>query len=65
MCTTQGIYARAHVTDRKMITSSLLWGWLMPLIFVAVVAGVDMDNYSREDAEYFTYSKIRLYIYNR
>ncbi|XP_076811196.1 adhesion G-protein coupled receptor G7-like isoform X2 [Clavelina lepadiformis] len=55
-----GIYARVHVTDRKMITSSLLWGWLMPLIFVAVVAGVDMDNYSREDAEYFTYSKIRL-----
>ncbi|CAK8686689.1 unnamed protein product [Clavelina lepadiformis] len=46
-----GIYARVHVTDRKMITSSLLWGWLMPLIFVAVVAGVDMDNYSREDAE--------------
>ncbi|CAK8694074.1 unnamed protein product [Clavelina lepadiformis] len=46
-----GLYARAHITDRQVITASMLWGWLMPAVVVSIVAGVDINNYSRNDAE--------------
>ncbi|CAK8686691.1 unnamed protein product [Clavelina lepadiformis] len=45
------LYAHAHITDRQVIVLSLVWGWLMPVIFVAVVAGVDISNYTRDDTE--------------
>ncbi|XP_076800680.1 uncharacterized protein LOC143445448 isoform X2 [Clavelina lepadiformis] len=45
------LYAHAHITDRQVIVLSLVWGWLMPAIFVAVVAGVDISNYTRNDTE--------------
>ncbi|XP_076803577.1 adhesion G protein-coupled receptor L4-like isoform X2 [Clavelina lepadiformis] len=46
-----GLYARANITNRQVVTSSMLWGWLMPAVVVSIVVGVDINNYSRNDAE--------------
>ncbi|XP_076823784.1 adhesion G-protein coupled receptor G7-like isoform X2 [Clavelina lepadiformis] len=45
------LYTRTELTNLMVIIPSILWGWLMPAIFVAVVAGVDINNYTRNDAE--------------
>ncbi|XP_076800818.1 adhesion G-protein coupled receptor G7-like isoform X4 [Clavelina lepadiformis] len=56
------MYARIHITNRRVIIPSLLWGWLMPAIFVAIVAGVDINNYTRNDSECWLSVDVEIYL---
>ncbi|XP_078484503.1 adhesion G-protein coupled receptor G2-like [Ciona intestinalis] len=45
----KSIYYMTKLSDRKVITTSLLWGWGVPLLVVGTIAGVELDVYRRMD----------------
>ncbi|CAK8697521.1 unnamed protein product [Clavelina lepadiformis] len=62
----EGLYvyvvAFLTVNVRRVLAASLLWGWMMPALFVGVVAGVDGNSYSRDDAECWLRKDLVIYV---
>ncbi|XP_076814307.1 adhesion G-protein coupled receptor G7-like isoform X18 [Clavelina lepadiformis] len=56
------MYARARINNRRIVSFSILWGWLMPAIFVAIVAAVNIENYTRNDSECWLSVDVEIYL---
>lgn len=49
----QPLYTRAYLKDKSVAVFSIMWGWMMPAIFVGVAAVANFSVYTYPHADGF------------
>lgn len=45
------MYSRGLIRTKSVVKFSVIWGWIMPALFVGVIAAADVSVYTREPSK--------------